>query len=211
MKRTETRNRLLRVGLDQMSVNGISGVTLGQLADGAGLSKSGLFAHFKSKEQLQIDLLDEMATTADRVVVKPAMKEEPGLPRLRLLVDLWFGWSGRAGLRGGCPLAAAMFELDDLDGEVRQHAAAFEAHWRGVLSELVDEAVAAGHLAKGTDTNQFVWELCGIYLGHHASSRFLRDPNADDRARRAFEALVDRHRENGGRKPPARRGQGRSR
>lgn len=196
MKGTDTKERLLRIGLDQMSVGGLSGVTLGQLASASGLSKSGLFAHFRSKEQLQIELLNEMAQAAGRVVVDPAMQAAEGLPRLSAVMNLWLGWSRRAGLSGGCPVAAALFELDDVDGEVRSHAAKLEEHWREQLRQFVMAAKGAGHLSAGTDVEQFVWELCGIYLSHHVSSRFLRDHDADLRAKRAFDALVQRYRSN---------------
>jgi len=190
MKGSDTKDRLLRAGLDQMSVGGLSGVTLGRLASASGLSKSGLFAHFRSKEQLQTDLLDWVAQTAERLVVAPAMEAEKGLPRLAALLSLWLGWPARAGLSGGCPVAAALFELDDLDGEVRAHAQRLEEKWRTLLRGLVAEAVEEGHLSAGLDVDQFVWELCGIYLAHHVSSRFLRDDAAGARARTAFDALV---------------------
>lgn len=194
MKGHGTKERLLRVGLDQLSVLGLAGVTVGQLADASGLSKSGLFAHFRSKEQLQIELLDETARLAGHTVVAPAMQAPIGLPRLQALVGLWLGWSRQAGLNGGCPVAAAMFELDDIDGAVRDHAQRLEAQWRALLGQCVGQAVAQGHLATDTDVDQFVWELCGIYLSHHAASRFVRDPHAAARAARAFDALVHRYR-----------------
>lgn len=193
MKGNDTKERLLRIGLDQMSVQGLAGVTLGRLASASGLSKSGLFAHFRSKEQLQIELLDETTHAAGRVIVEPAMQAAEGLPRLRAVVDLWLGWSGRAGLRGGCPVAAGLFELDDAEGEVRSHAAELEAHWRGQLSQFVLEAKWLGHLSDETDVEQFVWELCGIYLSHHVSNRFLRAGDATDRAKTAMNALIQRH------------------
>lgn len=193
MKANATKDRLLKIGVDQMSSRGLSGVTIGQLAEASGLSKSGLFAHFRSKEQLQIDLLDEMVRTAERIALEPAMQRPPGLPRLQALVNRWFGWTQHAGLSGGCPAAAALFELDDIEGKVRDHTKELEAHWRSVLGELVAEAVTEKHLSATTDVEQFVWELCAIYLGHHASSRFVRDRNADARAMHAFEALVQRY------------------
>jgi AcrR family transcriptional regulator len=192
MKAQDTKTRLLQVGVDQLSSAGLSGVTLGQLATAAGLSKSGLFAHFKSKDQLQIDLLDEAARLSDHEVLAPITKAAAGLPRLQALVDLWLGWSSRAGLSGGCPLAAALFELDDQSGEVRDHVTRLEAQWRGVLTAHVQDAIAAGHLNPDTDIAQVVWEIQAIYLGHHASSRFLRDPMARSRAITAFDALIDR-------------------
>lgn len=193
MKGNDTKARLLRIGLDQMSVQGVAGVTLGQLASASGLSKSGLFAHFRSKEQLQIELLDETTQAAESVIVQPAMQAAEGLPRLRAVMDLWLGWSRRAGLNGGCPVAAALFELDDAEGEVRAHAAKLEAHWREQLCQLVLEAKWLGHLSDDTDVEQFVWELCGIYLSHHVASRFLWQDDATDRAKTAVNALVQRH------------------
>jgi AcrR family transcriptional regulator len=194
MKASQTKERLLQIGLDQMSVHGVAGVTLGQLATASGLSKSGLFAHFRSKEQLQIELLDEMAQAAGRVVVEPAMRAAAGLSRLIAVMEHWLGWSRRAGLRGGCPVAAALFELDDIEGEVRSHAAKLEQHWREQLRLIITEAKWLGHLSDETDVEQFIWELCAIYLSHHVSSRFRREADADIRARTAFDALVDRHR-----------------
>lgn len=193
MKGLKTKNRLIEIALDQTSVDGLNGVTLGQLAADSGLSKSGLFAHFRSKEQLQIEILDASARTADRIVREPAMAVTEGLPRLLAVMENWLGWSRRAGLHGGCPVAAAMFELDDSDGPVRDHAAKLEEYWRDQLQELVTAAKRLSHLAPDTDVEQFVWELFGIYLSHHVSSRFMRDPEARTRARTAIDALVARH------------------
>lgn len=189
-----TRDRILHAGLDLLSEVGLSGVTLGVLAADIGLSKSGLFAHFHSKEGLQIALLDEMARIAEAVVVAPAMERAGGLPRLTALVENWLGWTARAGLRGGCPVAAALFELDDIGGEVRAKVVAMEQRWRALLAGLARDAVALGDLRADLDVEQFVWELCGVYLSHHASRRFLRDPDADRRAALAFGALVSRSR-----------------
>src|SRR5712672_2531443 len=103
--RASTRDLILKRGLALMSQSGLSGVTLGVLADQVGMSKSGLFAHFRSKEEVQIGLLQYMAEFATTRVVAPAMKADEGLPRLKALVANWFGWTRRAGLPGGCPVA----------------------------------------------------------------------------------------------------------
>ena len=175
-----------------MSQSGLSGVTLGVLADQVGMSKSGLFAHFRSKEDVQIELLSHMAEFAAVHVLEPSMTASEGLPRLQALVRNWFGWAQRAGLPGGCPVAAGLFEFDDVEGRVRNKILEMEAEWRGLLTELVRRAVELGHFRHDLDVEQFVWELCGIYLGHHAAHRFLRAGDADARAQTAFEALVDR-------------------
>ena len=187
-----TRERILHCGLNLLSEAGLSGVTLGVLAREVGMSKSGLFAHFHSKDDVQIALLQYMAEVAGTHVVSPAMLASEGLPRLKALVDRWLGWAARAGLRGGCPVAAALFELDDAEGEVRAKVVEMESHWRALLTRLVREAIDRRHLRADLDVAQFVWELCGIYLSHHASRRFLRDARSDARARTAFEALLDR-------------------
>jgi AcrR family transcriptional regulator len=191
-KGTVTRSRLLALGLDALSAEGLAGVTLGRLAADANMSKSGLFAHFRSKEQLQLELIEEAVRLANTEVVMPAMNAPEGLPRLRALVDRWIGWSGRAGLRGGCPIAAAVFELDDSVGVVRDRVAELEARWRSLLRALTCEAVKRKHLGSDLDPDQFTWELTGIYLAHHASSRFNRDPRARERAMTAFTALLRR-------------------
>jgi AcrR family transcriptional regulator len=156
------------------------------------MSKSGLFAHFRSKDEIQIALLGHTAEVANRQVVLPAMQAPEGLPRLKALIDNWLGWSTKADLRGGCPVAAAMFELDDSEGAVREKVVEMEAHWRGLLTRLVKEAMQLGHLRRDLDVDQFVWELCGIYLSHHASRRFLRDARSDRRADIAVAALLNR-------------------
>lgn len=186
------RDRILRQGLDLVTTAGFSGVTIGGLAEQTGMSKSGLFAHFKSKEELQLGLLTEMERVVTEVVLAPAQQAPQGLPRLQVLIEHWFGWTGRAGLSGGCPVAAGLFELDDQPGPVRARLAELEQHWRDLLIGITARAVELGHLRAGLDARQFVWELFGLYLSHHASVRFLHDPQADERARRAITALIQR-------------------
>jgi AcrR family transcriptional regulator len=187
-----TRERILEQGLKTMSQAGLSGVTLGVLADRVGMSKSGLFAHFHSKEDVQVALLEHMAGVAAARVVEPAMRAEEGLPRLRQLVKNWLGWAQRAGLPGGCPVAAGLFEFDDIEGPVRDCILRMEREWRGLLTRLVHEAIRRGHFRKTLDADQFVWELCGIYLSHHAAHRFLRSADANRRADAAFTSLLER-------------------
>ena len=187
-----THERILDQGLALASQAGLEGVTLGVLANQVGMSKSGLFAHFSSKEAVQISVLEHSTEFARATVIEPAMNQLVGLPRLKALVTNWFGWSRRAGLPGGCPVAAGMFEYDDIEGPVRDKIAELEAEWRGLLSSLVTDAIDQGHFRRDLDVNQFVWELCGIYLSHHAASRFLRSPDADRRAEVAFKGLLQR-------------------
>jgi AcrR family transcriptional regulator len=181
---------LLRCGLEIVSDRGLAGLSLGGLAERAEMSKSGLFAHFRSKTELQIKLLDFAGDALRREVIDPAMGTAPGLPRLRTLFDRWLNWPTHAGLPGGCPWAAAAFELDDTDGPVRDHVAASLARWTALLTVLVEDAIGHGHLRADLDVEQFVWQLHGLYLGHHVAQRLLREANADRRARAMFDGLV---------------------
>ncbi len=189
-----TKDRILAQGVDLLSESGFAQVTVGLLAQRTGMSKSGLFAHFGSKEEVQLGLMEETVRMSSICFVEPAMQHAPGLERLRSLVYGWLGWTGKAGLPGGCPIAAGLFELDDVaeSDPVRQRLLSLEEQWRELLVSTTAEAVASGELATDLDLDQFVWELCGIYLNHHVSERFLHDPAAKTRAQSAFEALVER-------------------
>ena len=190
----DTKERILSEGLGLLSRQGLTGVTLGVLAQQIGISKSGLFAHFGSKEDVQLGLLTETARVVMSTVVEAAMAKPAGLPRLKKLFDSWLGWSEKAGLGGGCPIAAGMFELDDaaLKDPVRQRLVVMEEEWRAFLVQLTAEAIASGELIPSLDKEQFVWELCAIYLAHHTSQRFIRDPFATRRATTAFKNLLSR-------------------
>jgi AcrR family transcriptional regulator len=189
-----TRQRIMNRGLALVSRSGLGGLTLGVLADDVGMSKSGLFAHFKSKDEMQTFLLEYATEYGRPFIIEPALREPEGLPRLRTLVQHWFGWAPRSGLPGGCPLAAGMFEYDDIEGPVRDKIAELEKAWTGLLRELTQRAVELGHLKKNLDIDQFVWEIGGIYLAHHVSQRFSRSPDSDGRADQAFDALIERSR-----------------
>lgn len=191
---TDTRERILAQGLDLLTEAGFANLTIGVLAERAGMSKSGLFAHFGSKEEIQLKLLEETLRVGAATFIEPAMHNPPGLSRLRAVVNGWFGWTAKAGLHGGCPIAAGMFEFDDTPSTdpIRQRLLSMEERWRAFLVSSTAEAVDAGELRAGLDLEQFVWDLCGIYLNHHVSLRFLHDPIATERAQAAFESLIDR-------------------
>jgi AcrR family transcriptional regulator len=178
-RRASTHDRILTQGLDILSQTGFSGVTLGVLAQQVGISKSGLFAHFKSIEQVQLAILQQMMDVWANVLT-PSMRAEKGLPRLLSYFLHWLGWTSKAGLSGGCPLAAALFELDDKQGPLRITAAMKEKQWRSVLVELIEEAIHSGHLSRDASVPQLTSEIWGIYLTHHVSARFVRDDQANE-------------------------------
>lgn len=188
-----SRERLVSAGLELASAQGLSVITLSSLSERAQLSKSGIFAHFASKEDLQLAILDETGAAGHRHIVAPAESVAPGVARLAAVICRWFGWAARSGLPGGCPAAAGMFEYDDRASVVRDKLRQMDTEWRSYLASLAQEAVATGEFRGDADTGQFVWELFGIYLAHHTSHRFARLPEANRHAEIALQALLSRY------------------
>jgi AcrR family transcriptional regulator len=170
---------------------GLSGLTIGRLAEEMSLSKSGLFAHFGSKESLQVEVMHATREQFIERVVVPALKEKRGEPRVRALFDRWLQWGAQS---GGCVMTTAAIEFDDQDGPVRVEVAAAHRDWMGTVAQAARIAVDEGHFARDLDPEQFAFEVQGIALAWHQWFRLLRDPKATERARRAFAALVERSR-----------------
>lgn len=189
-KGERTRGAILDAALRVASERGLEGLTIGQLADTLDLSKSGLFAHFASKEGLQIATLDRAAERFAEVVVRPALGAPGGEPRVRALFDRWLEWPRRVRQPGGCVFVAAAAELDDRPGAARDRLVELQRQWLGVLAGAAQRAQAAGHFRADLDPDQFAFEMHGIGLAWHHAARLLRDPRAIERARAAFERLV---------------------
>lgn len=191
-KGLSTKQKILAEGLAIASSEGLDATTLGALALRAGMSKSGLYAHFRSKDELQIQILRTAEDLARREVLEPALHAEPGIPRLRAFLSNLIHWTRRANLPGGCPFVGAAAEFDDREGPVRDYVASTLGHWIGFLEECASEAMALGHISPETDSHDFAFQVCGIYLMHHTTSRLLRREDADATAERAFDSLVAR-------------------
>ena len=113
-----------------------------------------------------------------------------GLPSLLRYLNVWIGWTRRAGLPGSCPIAQAIVELSFLPGPLREAAAAAESVWRQTLIMLIRDAIDKRHLLQDTDVAQLAWDFLGIYLSHHVSSHSLRDPDADRKAQFSVKRIV---------------------
>ena len=174
-KGEETRQAILDEALALSSQVGISGLSIGSLADRAGMSKSGLFAHFGSKEELQIAVLREGQQRFVDTVVRPALKAPRGIARLRAILANWLDWTRKARLPGGCPMNAAAQEFDDQPGAVRDAVEAGLADGRRMLANAVRLAVEAGELRPDTDVEQFVFEFSGIVLITMQNQRLFRE------------------------------------
>ena len=169
---------------------GLEGLTIGSLAEELELSKSGLFAHFQSKEGLQIETLRYAARLFVDRVVRPALKAPRGESRVRALFARWLDWARADPLGGGCLFVAAATELDDREGPVRDELVRQQKDWLEFMASVVRSARDEGHFHPRLDPEQFAQDLYGVMLAAHHARRLLRDPRAEERAQRAFEALL---------------------
>ncbi len=184
-----TRQAILEHALGLATRVGLGGVSIGQLASDLGLSKSGLFAHFQSKEALQLQVLELASSRFVDTVLRPSLAAPRGEPRLREMMERWRDWSHLHSLPGGCLFVAAAIELDDQPGPTRDRLVSLQKDWLDALAHAVRVAIDEGHFRPDVDPMQFAHDLNAIALGYHWSSRLMRDPRAEERAISAFEAL----------------------
>jgi len=185
-----TRRAIVERAIGLASEVGLEGLTIGSLATELHLSKSGLFAHFHSKEALQIQVLARAASVFVEHVVRPALKAARGEPRMRALFERWLGWGRSRPLPGGCLFVQTAVELDDRPGPVRNQLVEFQRQWLDVIATTFKKGVEAGAFRGDADPDQFAHDLYGVMLAYHHAARLLRDPLAERRARHAFEALL---------------------
>ena len=167
---------------------GLGGLTIGSLATSTGMSKSGLFAHFGSKESLQLQVLEHSTDRFVDEVIRPALRSPRGTPRVHDLFERWLAWDST---EGGCPLVAASFELDDQPGPVRERLVRVQRDWAETLAMVFTSGISEGHFQPDADAHQFAQDVQGVMLAYHLASRLLADPRAAERARRALAALLD--------------------
>jgi AcrR family transcriptional regulator len=189
-KGEETRAQILDAAVQMASEGGFEALTIGSLAERTGLSKSGLFAHFGSKLDLQIATLDEAARRFTEAVFQPALKVPRGLKRLEALFIGWVDWRDRASLKG-CPLNAASEEYNHQPGPMRDAIIERQRLLERELSKAAKMAVDAGELATETDTMQLAFEMVGIVLSYYRCEFLMGHDVARQRALTAFARLID--------------------
>jgi AcrR family transcriptional regulator len=189
-KGAATKDRIIESALRTASVEGLEGISLGRLATDVGMSKSGLFAHFASKEALQLDVLEAASARFVEAVVKPAMAEPRGEPRVRSLFAHWLTWERHESLPGGCVFMHAAAELDDRPGPARDALVQWQQQWLDALAKAARLAVEAGHFRADLDPDLFAFQQLGLVLGYYHARRLLSDPQAEEHVRTAFDALV---------------------
>src|ERR1700681_2975009 len=193
-KGEETRSQILAAAMEQASTAGFESLTIGTLAEKTGMSKSGLFAHFGSKLDLQIATLDESARQFTEAVFLPALKAPRGVKRLRAVFENWIAWPQSAKLTGGCPVAPASREYDHRPGAMRDAVMERDRLLDRELSKAAQLAVDAGEFAAHSDTRQVAFEFLAIVLVFYRSESMLGAEEARRRARIAFDRLIEYHR-----------------
>ena len=166
---------------------GLGGLTIGVLAEQTQLSKSGLFAHFKSKESLQLQVLARAREEFEAAVMRPTLRTARGEPRVRALFEHWLAWDARP---GGCPYVAAATEFDDQPGPVRDQLVRDLRDMYDAVGTIFRSGIAEGHFRSDADPEQFTQDLKGVILANHDTIRLFGDPRSELRARRAFENLL---------------------
>jgi len=193
-KGEQTRQEIVERALALAGEVGLEGLSLGVLAAGMSLSKSGLFAHFRSKEALQLEVLQRAIDHFIEDVIAPALREPRGEPRLRRLFDRHLDWIHGNGRRGSCFFMALTHEYDDRPGPVRDLLVRSQRDWYDTIARAARAAIEEGHFRADLDLDQFAYEFVGIGMVFQQSAKLLENPKAEARARAAFEALLARSR-----------------
>ncbi len=185
-----TRTAILAHATRLASRVGLSGLSIGRLARDLELSKSGLFAHFQSKEALQVQILETAAGQFVEGVIKPALAAPRGEPRLRALFTRWLEWAKSQKMPGGCIFVAAAVELDDRPGPLRDTLVALQKDFLDLMANVVRAGMAERKFRSDADPDQLAHDLYAVMLGYHHASRLMKDPRAEERASCAFESLL---------------------
>ncbi|WP_426700157.1 TetR/AcrR family transcriptional regulator [Rhodanobacter sp. Col0626] len=186
-KRASTRETILEHAYALARNEGLEGLSIGTLAIDVGMSKSGVFAHFGSREELQLAVLDSGRQRFMTKVLIPALAHPRGLPRLRAIVANWFEWSREH--QSGCVLLSAASEYDGRDGALHDGVVHQQAGWRGELQKAVGQAVQEGHLGARIDAAQLAFEIYALMLGLHHDGGLFGFDEASRRTTAAFERL----------------------
>ena len=190
-KGEDTKQMILDIGLDMASRLGLEAVTIGELAKAASMSKSGLFAHFQSKENLQTEILRYAGDVFSEGVVVPSLKADAGIPRIKALVNNWVSWTAK--ITGGCIFVQASNDFKDRPGKVRDFLLLQQEAWIDSLRRIARSAIDAGHFRQDIDCDQFAFELYSLLLGFHLYYTLLENDDIRMRQQASLEALIKRY------------------
>ncbi len=187
-----SRRAILQAAAQLATLEGLDGLSIGRLAQHVGMSKSGLFAHFGSKEELQLATVETASEVYAEEVVRPALEAPEGLARLDALCEAFLSHVERRVFPGGCFFASAAAELDTRPGRVKERLAQAYRDWLGLLAATIRAAEDRGELARGVEADQLAFELNGLLLGANALFLLQDDPAALERARRGSRERLER-------------------
>ncbi len=189
-KGEQTKAAIVRAAMREAAVSGVNALSIGNLASSTGMSKSGLFGHFGSKEALQMSVLEAVIDKfADRVIV-PALKTKDGIARLETLFGLFITWMREKDYDAGCPVMALSLELTGQPGPMRDFIAGKQQEWMDMVARMAAKCVASGQFRADLDIGQFAFEFEGIAFGYNFSQYLLRDGRSEEMARGAFARLM---------------------
>jgi len=191
-KGQQTKAAIVDAALGLATQIGLEGLSIGALAEVAQMSKSGVFAHFGSREELQISVIREYHARFEEEVFYPAMQQPRGLPRLRAMFANWMQRTS-VELDSGCIYISGAVEFDDRPGPVRDALASSVQTWHGSLKRAIAMAKDEGHLLPDTDEEQMLFEIHGLILALHYEARFLKNPGSIHRANAGFENILQRY------------------
>jgi len=191
-KGQQTKAAIVDVAMGLATQMGLEGLTIGAVAEMAGMSKSGVFAHFGSREELQISVIREYHHRFEQEVFYPVLLQPRGLARLRALFANWMQRTS-AEIDSGCIYISGAVEFDDRPGPVRDALVSSVQSWMNALDRAVRMAVAQGELSPDTDPAQVCFEIHGLILASHYEARFLKTNNALAQAQRSFEQILLRN------------------
>ncbi len=181
-----TKAAILRHAVDLASVEGLEGLSIGRLAEELSMSKSGLFAHFGSKQELQLETIEAARQIFIDQIMRPALAQPEGMPRLWALCEGWLSHVERRVFPGGCFFTAASFEFDNRRGPVRNRIAEVMREWIAALQRAVEGAQKAGQLEAKVDPSRLAFEMNSLALGAHGAYQLLDDKNAFVKTRMAI-------------------------
>lgn len=189
-KGEQKRQDIITHALELASQVGLEGLSLGGLAASMDISKSGLFAHFKSKEALQIAVLELACERFSQEVAQPALALPRGIPRLRGLFDSYLAWIRNQARQGSCIFMALAHEYDDRPGEIRDLLVVSWRDWNGTIARVAATAITEGQFHPECDPSQFTFEFIGIGMAFEHAYKLLGEERAETRARTAFQRLI---------------------
>lgn len=192
-KGEQTRAAILEAALELAARQGLEGLTIGTLAERMNMSKSGVFAHFGSREDLQISVLKEYERRFVDEVLVPSLRERRGLARLEAIFARWLELTTIEAARG-CIWISGAAEYDDRPGAVRDELVAMVRSWHRELARALQQAIDSGELEHDTDISEMIFDLYGIILVLHHDARLLGNEGAPERARRALARIIAAHR-----------------